>query len=158
MTEMTFVTFAGRGACAGRSLSRKGDATSPLNALRSNGRACGIIPSSAFWTASPHTTTTMTGNIQRFIARGQASGAAERANYQHFLSEPCDVLNAPRSDPTTPDEPGNAYVFEKSVPLPHRATGRIDLYRRGGVWWKGNHPRFTPQRGMSLIGIWRGTP
>ncbi len=73
----------------------------------------------------------MTDDIQRFIARWQASGAAERANYQLFLSELCDVLDAPRPDPTTPDEASNAYVFEKNVPLPHGATGRIDLYRRG---------------------------
>ena len=73
----------------------------------------------------------MTDDIQRFIARWQASGAAERANCQPFLSELCDVLNTPRPDPTTPDEAGNAYVFKKSVPLPHVATGRIDLYRRG---------------------------
>ena len=74
----------------------------------------------------------MTDDIQRFIARWQASGAAERANCQPFLSELCDVLNTPRPDPTTPDEAGNAYVFEKSVPLPHGATGRIDLYRPAG--------------------------
>ncbi len=73
----------------------------------------------------------MTDDIQRFIARWQASGAAERANYQLFLAELCDVLDAPRPDPTTPDEAANAYVFEKNVPLPHGATGRIDLYRRG---------------------------
>jgi hypothetical protein len=73
----------------------------------------------------------MSDDIQRFIARWQASGAAERANCQPFLSELCDVLNAPRPDPTTPDEGDNGYVFEKSVPLPHGATGRIDLYRRG---------------------------
>ena len=69
--------------------------------------------------------------IQHFIARWQASGAAERANCQPFLSELCDVLDAPRPDPTTPDEAANAYVFEKDVPLPHGASGRIDLYRRG---------------------------
>ncbi|MCB0233155.1 MAG: class I SAM-dependent DNA methyltransferase, partial [Anaerolineae bacterium] len=66
-----------------------------------------------------------------FIARWQASGAAERANYQLFLSELCDVLDLPRPNPTVPDEAGNVYVFEKPVPLPHGTTGRIDLYRRG---------------------------
>jgi hypothetical protein len=60
-----------------------------------------MLPS-AFRTAPPHTT--MTDDIQRFIARWQASGAAGRANYQLFLSELCDVLNAPPPDPTTPDE------------------------------------------------------
>jgi hypothetical protein len=73
----------------------------------------------------------MTGDIPHFIARWQESGAAERANYQLFLSELCDVLDVPRPDPTTPDAAGNAYVFEKSVPLPHGSIGRIDLYRRG---------------------------
>jgi hypothetical protein len=31
-----------------------------------------------------------------FIARWQKSGAAERANYQLFLSELCDLLGVPR--------------------------------------------------------------
>ena len=30
------------------------------------------------------------------------------------------------------DETHNAYVFEKTVPLPHGTAGRIDLYCRGG--------------------------
>lgn len=51
----------------------------------------------------------MTDDIQRFITRWQASGAAERANYQLFLSELCDVLDAPRPDPTTPDELAAAF-------------------------------------------------
>ena len=70
--------------------------------------------------------------ISSFIARWTASGAAERANYQLFLSELCDALDLPRPDPTVDDETQNAYVFEKTVPLPHGTVGRIDLYRRGG--------------------------
>ncbi len=70
--------------------------------------------------------------ISSFIARWTASGAAERANYQLFLSELCDALDLPRPDPTVDDETHNAYVFEKTVPLPHGTAGRIDLYRRGG--------------------------
>jgi hypothetical protein len=50
----------------------------------------------------------MTTPIDHFIARWQASGAAERANYQLFLSELCDALDVPRPDPTTPDEHANA--------------------------------------------------
>jgi hypothetical protein len=68
---------------------------------------------------------------EAFIARWQQSGAAERANYQLFLSELCDLLDVERPQPTTTDESANAYVFEKSVPLPHGTTGRIDLYKRG---------------------------
>ncbi|MHB8764597.1 MAG: type IIL restriction-modification enzyme MmeI [Deferrisomatales bacterium] len=74
-------------------------------------------------------------DITRFITRWRASGAAERANYQLFLSELCDVLQVPRPDPAAPDEEGNAYVFEKTVrfanPDGTESLGRIDLYRRG---------------------------
>ena len=38
-------------------------------------------------------------SISSFIARLTASGAAERANYQLFLSELCDALDLPRPDP-----------------------------------------------------------
>jgi hypothetical protein len=72
---------------------------------------------------------------QHFITRWKNSGAAERANYQLFLSELCDVLGVPRPDPTTPDDAENAYVFERSVTFHHpdgsTSTGRIDLYKRG---------------------------
>ncbi len=70
-----------------------------------------------------------------FIDRWKNSGAAERANYQLFLSELCDVLGVPRPDPTKPDDDENAYVFERSVTFHHAdgstSTGRIDLYKRG---------------------------
>ncbi len=88
------------------------------------------MPASAVLTVAPFCPT-MTANIDQFIARWQASGAAERANYQLFLSELCDVLDVPRPDPSTPDDAANAYVFEKCVPLPQGTSGRIDLYRRG---------------------------
>jgi hypothetical protein len=70
-----------------------------------------------------------------FIARWLSSGAAERANYQLFLSELCDLLGVARPDPTKPDDAENAYVFERSVTFHHpdgsTSTGRIDLYKRG---------------------------
>lgn len=70
-------------------------------------------------------------SIDAFIQRWAAFGAAERANYQLFLSELCDVINIPRPDPQVADDTHNAYVFEKPVLLPHGTTGRIDLYKRG---------------------------
>jgi len=70
-----------------------------------------------------------------FIARWSSSGAAERANYQLFLSELCDLIGVPRPDPTKPDDSENAYVFERNVTFHHpdgsTSTGRIDLYKRG---------------------------
>lgn len=69
--------------------------------------------------------------VQAFIQRWQASGAAERANFPQFAVELCDLLDVPHPQPTTPYDEQNAYVFERSVPLPHGSTGRIDLYKRG---------------------------
>ena len=73
--------------------------------------------------------------LAAFVDRWQRSGAAERANYQLFLSELCDVLEVPRPEPAVPDDAANAYVFERAVTFRHAdgttAGGRIDLYKRG---------------------------
>lgn len=73
--------------------------------------------------------------VAKFISRWSAAQAAERANYQLFLSELCDVLDVPRPDPATDDTAHNAYVFERAVTFHHAggktSIGRIDLYRRG---------------------------
>lgn len=62
------------------------------------------------------------------------SAAAERANYQLFLSELCDFLDVPRPDPSIQDARG-AYVFERPVtfryPSGQTGAGFIDLYKRG---------------------------
>jgi len=77
----------------------------------------------------------ITAAVTDFLRRWEASGAAERANYQLFLSELCDLLGVPRPEPTKPDDRENGYVFERSVTFQHgdgsTSTGRIDLYRRG---------------------------
>lgn len=74
-------------------------------------------------------------SLPEFLRRWEASGASERANYQLFLSELCDVLGVPRPDPARPEEVANAYVFEKPVTFSHgdgsTSHGRIDLYKRG---------------------------
>lgn len=74
-------------------------------------------------------------NIEAFVTRWKASGAAERANCQLFLAELCDLLNTHRPEPATPDEGANAYVFERSVTFNNgdgtTSPGRIDLYKRG---------------------------
>jgi hypothetical protein len=74
-------------------------------------------------------------SIQDFITRWKESAAAERANYQLFLSELCDVLEVARPQPTQADDEQNAYVFERAVTFHNidgsTSTGRIDLYKRG---------------------------
>ena len=70
-----------------------------------------------------------------FIRRWESPGAAERANYQLFLSELCDVLSVPRPEPSVADDSRNHYVFERAVHFHNgdgtTSFGRIDLYKKG---------------------------
>ena len=71
--------------------------------------------------------------IESFITRWENSGAAERANYQMFLSELCDIIEVPRPDPTSPDPAKNLYVFDRAItrvnPDGSSVTNYIDLYK-----------------------------
>ena len=73
--------------------------------------------------------------LDAFIARWGTSAGAERANYQLFLAELCDLLGVPRPDPSVADEAANHYVFDKAVtfqnPDGNTSTGYIDLYKKG---------------------------
>src|SRR5579883_400891 len=72
--------------------------------------------------------------IPDFIARWEHSKAAERANYQLFLSELCDALDVERPRPSENDDERDVYVFEKKVPTPGEegvTLKRIDLYKKG---------------------------
>jgi hypothetical protein len=71
--------------------------------------------------------------IQRWTAR---EGGAERASYQMFLAEMCDVIEVPRPDPAGAETHRNDYVFEGAVKSGEidltASTKRLELYRRGG--------------------------
>ena len=74
-------------------------------------------------------------NIETFIGRWTSrEGGAERANYQMFLSELCDVIGVKRPEPSGQERELNDYVFERAVrPRGSDATTapkRIDLYKR----------------------------
>lgn len=74
--------------------------------------------------------------IEAFIARWTArEGGAERANYQMFLTELCDVIGVARPDPAGAEREFNDYVFERAVRRresdPIAASKRIDLYKKG---------------------------
>lgn len=70
-----------------------------------------------------------------FIARWQSSGAAERANYQLFLTEMCEILGVPKPEPRRPKIEENSHVFERDVTFQNldgtTSIGRIDIYKRG---------------------------
>jgi hypothetical protein len=72
--------------------------------------------------------------VEAFIARWRKSGGAERANYQLFLTELCDLLGVPKPDPAQESNQFNDYVFERSVVFKHenntQTTGFADLYKR----------------------------
>jgi hypothetical protein len=67
----------------------------------------------------------------KFISDWAASSAAERANFQHFLLELCDLIGVARPQPTQAIDDNNVYVFERNVTFPEGGTGRIDLYKKG---------------------------
>jgi len=77
----------------------------------------------------------MLQNLDAFITKWVASGAAERANKDSFSSELCDVLGVARPNPTVGDPERDTYVFERKVPLVHddsdATLGSIDLYKQG---------------------------
>jgi hypothetical protein len=81
------------------------------------------------------TLTQAQSSVTDFVSRWESSGAAERANYQLFLSELCDFLGVPRPNPTVPDDTRNHYVFERNIHFSNvdgtTSMGRIDLYKRG---------------------------
>jgi hypothetical protein len=74
-------------------------------------------------------------DVEEFISRWTArEGGAERANYQMFLSELCDVLGVARPEPAGAERAHNDYVFERAV-RPRATDGgtapkRIDLYKK----------------------------
>ncbi|MEO6758254.1 MAG: type IIL restriction-modification enzyme MmeI, partial [Saprospiraceae bacterium] len=74
----------------------------------------------------PHQSATTT-----FLTRWSASGAAERANAQSFVTELCALLGLEPPQPKTPDESANAYVFEKTIPGGEGSKNFIDCYKRG---------------------------
>jgi hypothetical protein len=70
-----------------------------------------------------------------FITRWSAASGSERANYQLFVTELCDLLGTPKPDPASDDTRDNAYVFERRVQFAHgdgtQSNGFIDCYQRG---------------------------
>lgn len=100
------------------------------------------------------------GKHDAFIAKWEASGAAERANKDAFLLDLCDVLGVPRPTPTTGDTEKDLYVFERDAKLSHAGgavtIGKIDLYKSGAFILEAKQ---GSEAGAKKIGTAkRGTP
>lgn len=79
----------------------------------------------------PHTSTPA---ITHFITRWKASGASERANYQLFLTELCELLGVEKPMPATDKVHEATYTFERPVVFDDgegkTSTNFIDLYKK----------------------------
>ncbi len=95
-------------------------------------------------------------SLSEFIARWKESGAAERANFQLFLGELCDLLGVERPHPAQADDRQNAYVFERAVTFQNpdgtTSPGRIDLYKRGCFVLEAKQGSDRAQAGAPLFG------
>jgi hypothetical protein len=73
--------------------------------------------------------------VEPFLTRWSTATGGERANYQLFLTELCELLELPKPDPAQKEAGDNAYGFERRVDLVapdgSASAGFIDLYRRG---------------------------
>lgn len=76
-----------------------------------------------------------TMNATEFITRWNKNGGSERANYQIFINDLCDVLGMDKPEPSSADSRDNAYVFERRVIKSDsdgsQNNGFIDCYKRG---------------------------
>lgn len=71
---------------------------------------------------------------QAFISRWKLSGASERANYQLFLTELCELLGVEKPRPASDKVHEAAYTFERPVEFDDgegkKTTNFIDLYKQ----------------------------
>ena len=89
--------------------------------------------------------------IEDFLARWtNLEGGAERANYQMFLSELCDILGVESSKPAGSTHIYNDYVFERAVrprdSADIHAPKRIDLYKKGCFILEAKQSRYEGAR------------
>ncbi len=98
---------------------------------------------------------------QDFIDRWKASGASEKANFQSFINELCDLLDVPRPDAATGIRENDGYAFERPVTFVEGATGFIDLYKRGCFVMEGKQgadaPEPTPAEALGGAKVQRRT-
>ena len=82
------------------------------------------------------------------IAKWQGKDGSERANYQMFITELCDVLGVPRPEPAHHDQRENPYVFERRVRMAfgdgNDTSCFLDCYRRDAFVLEAKKVRAAP--------------
>ncbi len=72
---------------------------------------------------------------QEFISKWSQSAAAERANYQLFINNLCELLEVAKPEPSKDDDALNKYVFERTLRVIHgdgsSSSNFVDCYKRG---------------------------
>ncbi|HUS96059.1 MAG TPA: type IIL restriction-modification enzyme MmeI [Hyphomicrobiaceae bacterium] len=86
--------------------------------------------------------------VEAFIERWRTSSGAERANFQPFAGELCDLIGVPRPDPSDGSDASlNPYAFERGVDFKSAdgttTKGRIDLYKKGCFVLEAKQSRMT---------------
>ena len=73
--------------------------------------------------------------VAAFVNRWQSASGSERANYQLFIADLCNLLEVDKPEPAHENNRDNAYVFERRVTYAHgdgsQSNGFIDCYKRG---------------------------
>jgi hypothetical protein len=73
--------------------------------------------------------------VEAFVAHWSQSSGAERANFQSFAKDLCNLLGVPEPEPAKGDASLDSYVFEYGVKFKQadgsESPGRIDLYKKG---------------------------
>lgn len=72
--------------------------------------------------------------IDAFIDQWSKSSGAERANFQSFAKDLCNLLGVPEPEPAVGDPSVDRYVFEYGVKFKEadgsESSGRVDLYKK----------------------------
>jgi len=100
-----------------------------------------------------------TSTLEQFISRWKASGASERANYQLFVTELCDLLGVEKPKPASASVREAAYTFERPVEFDDgegkKTTNFIDLYKKNCFVLEAKQGSDKPTNGgeAALLGV-----
>ena len=84
------------------------------------------------------------------MAKWREASGSERANYQLFITELCELLCVAKPDPSREDTRDNAYVFERRVRFAYgdgsESHGFIDCNKRGHFVLEAKKPKVSEEK------------